>query len=208
MSLLQEDALQADDASAHGEDLAKGSGHFFIAVTFSLVILCMGIWIFYMAAHKPPVAAGEITHVYVYPVHTISAPHDAAGVALAKQQFDQVLVFALVRVRNQSDDPIVLHDMSSNINFADGLHSSLGVTATDYERIFVAYPQLKGVHGKTLVRDTVIKPGEVLDGQVVTAYHVNQAEWEARRDMNITLDIQMHPNLVLLPAAGVVTELK
>ncbi len=206
MSLLKEDALQADDASAHGEDLASGSTHFFMATTFAVVILCMAVWIFYSVAHKPPVAAGEITHIWVHPVHTVTSPVDANGVKLASSPFDQVLVFASVRLRNQSDDPIILKDMSSNINFVDGLHTSLAVTPTDYDRIFVAYPELAGLRAKTLIRDTLIQPNQVLDGQIVTAYHVNKQEWDAHKDFNITLDFQMHPSIVLVPQGNIVSE--
>ncbi|WP_263356899.1 hypothetical protein [Acidicapsa ligni] len=205
MSLLQlqPDTINSDDASSHGEDYAKGSGHLIWTTIIAFVVLSLGIALFLVAIHKPPVAAGEVTQVWVHPVHTITTPTDANGVQSTARAFDQVLVFANIHLVNQSDQPIVLKEMLSNITLADGIHSSYAAGPTDYERIFIAYPALKSLHAKTLQPDTILQPNQVLDGMIVSAFRVSKEEWAARKDLNFTFQFKNHPSLVLTSKAGI-----
>jgi hypothetical protein len=207
MSLLQiqNDPVHEHDASSEGEDLAKGSSYLLWTTLAAFVVITVGITLFLVAIHKPPIAAGEVTQVWAHGVHTLNTPIDANGVQSAGEVFDQVLVFAQIRVRNQSDQPIVLKEMLTNATFDDGIHSSYAATPTDYERIFIAYPELKGLHSKTLVRETVVSPGQVLDGMIISSFHVSQAQWAARKDLSFTIQFKYHPDLVLLPK-GPITE--
>jgi len=207
MSLLQiqNDPVHEHDASSEGEDLAKGSSYLLWTTLAAFVVVSIGITLFLMANHKPPVAAGEVTQAWAHGVHTLSTPMDANGVQAPTEQFDQVLVFANIRVRNQSDQPIVLKDMLTNATFEDGVHSSYAAGAIDFDRIFIAYPELAGLHGKPLLRETIILPGQVTDGEIVSSFHVTQAQWAARKDLSFTIELKYHPDLVLLPK-GPITE--
>jgi hypothetical protein len=207
MSLLQiqNDPVHEHDASSEGEDLAKGSSYLLWAVLAAVVVVTVGAVLFFVAIHRPPIAAGEVTQVWAHGVHTINTPVDANGVQSAGEAFDQVLVFANLRIRNQSDQPIVLRDLLTNATFEDGIHSSYAATAVDFDRIFIAYPDLKGLHGKPLLRETVIPPGQTLDGMVVSSFHVSQQQWAAHKDLSFTIQLKFHPDLVLLPK-GPVTE--
>lgn len=207
MSLLQiqDDPVHEHDASAEGEDLAKGSSHPFWATLAAFVVVTVGITLFVIANRTTPITAGEVTQVWAHGVHTLTSPVDANGVQSAAEAYDQVLVFANLRVRNQSNQPVVLKDMLTNATFEDGVHSSYAATATDYDRIFIAYPELNGLHSKTLVRDTVIPPGQVLDGQIVSSFHVSKQQWAAHKNLSFTLQFKFHPDLALVPS-GPITE--
>jgi hypothetical protein len=136
----------------------------------------------------------------------INTPVDANGVQSAGEVFNQVMVLANVRVRNQSDKPIVVKELLTNATFDDGPHSSYAATATDYERIFIAYPELRGLHSKTITRDTVIAPGEVLDGMLISAFHITKEQWAAHKDLNFTIQFKFHPDLVLVPTGPVIEQ--
>ena len=208
MSLLQiqNDPVHEHDASSEGEDYAKGSSYLLWASLIAFVVVTAGIGLFLYIVHKPPVAAGEITQIWAKGVHTLSETVDAAGVKANPEQFDQVLVISNVRIRNQSDEPIILKDMLTNATFDDGIHSSYVATSTDYERIFIAYPELSGMHSKTLARDTLIPPGQTVDGQLISKFSVTKAQWAASKDLNLTIQFKLHPDLILTPK-GPVTEL-
>jgi len=208
MSLLhiQNDPVHEYDASAEGEDLAKGSSYLLWTSLAAFVVVSVGITLFLMANRVPPVAVGEVTQVWSHSVHTLTSPIDANGVQAPDEQFDQVLVLAKVRVRNQSKDPIVLKDMQTNATFDDGIHSSYAATALDFDRIFIAYPELKSLHGKTLIRETIVAPGQQLDGTIVSSFHVSKAQWAAQKDLNFSIQFKYHPDLILKPT-GPVTEL-
>lgn len=205
MSLLQiqNDPVHEHDASSEGEDLAKGSSYLTWTTIIAFIVVTVGIAAFLLAVRKPPVAAGETVQVWAHSVHTLSTPTDANGVTGPTEKFDQVLVLATVRVRNQSDQPIVLKDILTNATFEDGVHSSYAAGAIDFDRIFIAYPELAGLHGKPLLRETIIAPGQVADGEVISSFHVTQAQWAARKDLNFTIELKYHPDLLLLPKAPI-----
>ena len=122
MSLLQiqNDPVHEHDASSEGEDLAKGSSYLLWTTLAAFIVISAGLIGFWLAIHRPPVAAGEVTQVWAHEVHTLTTPIDANGVRAASEQFDQVLVIAEARIHNQSDKPIVLKDMLTNATFEDG----------------------------------------------------------------------------------------
>ena len=201
MSLLQlkQDPTHEHDASAEGEDYAKGSGYILWTSIAAFVLVSIAIGLFVMANVKPPAPAGEITQLWAHEVHTLSTPTDAAGVQAGAEQFDQVLVLANVRIRNQSDQPIVLHDLLTNARFEDGIHSSYAAGPVDYDRIFIAYPELKGLRSQTIARDTVISPGQIVTGMVISSFHVTKSDWAAHKDLSFTFKFKLHPDLVLTP---------
>lgn len=203
MSLLQiqDDPVHKHDASSQGEDLARGSSNLLWSILAAFVFLSIAITIFVTIIRKHPVAVGEVTQAWAHGVHTLDTPVDANGVQSAGRPFDQVLVFAELRIHNQSDKPIIIRDMLTNATFEDGPHSSYAATSIDYDRIFIAYPELKNFHGAPLLRDTVIPPGQVVDGMIVSSFHVSKEQWVAHKDLNFTIQLKFHPDLVLTPRA-------
>ena len=206
MSLLElnrDSSLSAGHAPS-GDDYAKGSSYLLWTTLAAAVVVSVGICLFLMANRKPPAAAGEVTQVWAHGVHTVHAAQGASGAPAAS--FDQVLVFANVRLRNQSDKAIVLQEMMTNVTLEDGVRSSYVATATDYSRIFLAYPQLADLRGKTLARDTVIQPGQALEGTIVSAFHLSKEEWDVRKDLNFTFEFKLHPDLVITPHSAIVEQ--
>src|ERR1700678_1571360 len=202
---IQNDPVHEHDPSSEGEDLAKGSSYLLWTTLAAFVVVTIGSILFWFAIHRPPIAIGEVTQVWAHEVHTINTPIDANGVQTAGEVFDQVLVFANLHIKNQSDQPIILRDLRTNAPFDAGIHSSYAATALDFDRIFIAYPDLKGLHGKPLVRDTVIPAGQTLDGEIISSFHVSKEQWAARKDLNFTIALKFHPDLVLTPT-GAITE--
>ena len=198
MSLLQQDSPELDDA-ARGEDYAKGSSHLIWTSVFAAVLVSMAIAGYVIAGQKPPAVTGEIVQVWAHPHHPESSGFDASGAAMEKQSFAQVLVFAQVRLRSQSKQPVFLHNVMTNATIADGIHSSYAATAGDFERVFIAYPNLTIPHGKALSLDTTIDPGQTVEGTVVSSFRMSKQQWDARKDLSFTFGIRYQPNLVLAP---------
>ena len=77
-----------------------------------------------------------------HPMHRETSGFDAAGAAMPKDVFDQVLVFAHVKLHNQSKEPLFLHQIMANATLDDGIHTSYVAGPTEYERAFMGYPEL------------------------------------------------------------------
>jgi hypothetical protein len=205
MSLLQteNDPHHEHDASSEGKDLAAGSSYLLLTTIAAVILVSVGIAAFLWVNHKPPVAVGEVAQVSAHSVHALNTATDANGVKGDTEPFDQVLVFASVRVRNQSDQPFVIKELMTNATFADGIHSSYAASAVDFDRIFIAYPELASLHGKPLLRETVVPAGQSVDGWIVSSFHATKEQWAGKKDLNFTVEFKFHPDLVLTPTTPI-----
>jgi hypothetical protein len=203
MSLLQQDGAELDDA-AKGESFTKGSSHLILAAVVATLLVTAAIAAYVIAGQKPPAVTGEILSVTAHPIHAESSGLDASGAPVAQESFDQVYVFTRVRLHNQSNGPIFLSGMTTNATLPDGIHSSYAATASDYERIFAAYPDIPVPHETALSLEATIDPGQSVEGTVVSAFKLNQQQWDARKDLNYTFSFRYQPNLVIAPHLAVI----
>jgi hypothetical protein len=205
MSLLQQDYPEVDDA-ALGEEFTKGSSHLVWAAVIATVLVTVAIALYVMAGTKPPAVTGEIEHVWAHPMHTETSGFDASGVAVAKEGFDQVLVFTRVKLHNQSDKPVFLREILTNAKLDDGIHSSYAAIPIDYDRVFQAYPELASLHTNGISPSSTINPGQTIEGTFISAFRLNKAQWESRKSLDFTLGFKYLPNLTLTPTAPVIEQ--
>ena len=199
MSLLHQDVSEDLDDAALGEELTKGTSHVVVASVVATVVVTVIIAIYAIAGQKPPLASGEILAVWVHPQHTETSGFDANGDPMARESSDQVMVFAQVRLHNQSKQPLFLTEIVTNATLADGIHSSYAATAADYNRIFLAYPGIPVPHGKALPLETTLDPGQTVEGTFVSSFQMSKEQWDARKSLNFTFAFRYQPNLVLAP---------
>jgi hypothetical protein len=206
MSLLHQDSDETIDDAARGEELTKGSSHVVWAGVIAAVVVTVALAVYVIAGQKPPMATGEIEQVWVHPQHSESSGFDANGDAMAKQSFDQVYVFSLVKLHNQSAQPLFMHNIMANIKLDDGVHTSYAATVGDYDRVFLAYPSMPVPHGKGLPLELTIGPGQTVEGTIVSAFRMSKEQWDAGKDLNFTFAFQYQPSLVLAPHAAVIVQ--
>lgn len=204
MSLLHQNPSEEIDDAARGEALTKGTSHVVWASIAAVVVVSAAIALYFIAGENPPVASGEIVQVWAHPRHVESSGLDASGAPMNKDRFDQVLVFAHVKLHNQSSHPIVLHNILTNVSLPDGVHSSYAATRGDYESIFVVYPELAELHGKSLPTELTLDPGQTQEGNIVSAFRMTKEQWDARKDLNFTFGLRYQPSLVLAPHTAVI----
>jgi hypothetical protein len=204
MSLLHQETPDQLDDAARGEELTKGSTHLIVAAVVATILVSLAIAAYVIAGQKPPVVTGEILAVTAHAMHTETSGFDANGAPMPQESFDQVYVFTRVRLHNQSPGPVFLINMLTNATLADGIHSSYAASATDYDRIFLAYPGMPVPHDKALPLDVAIDPGATVEGTVVSAFKLTKEEWDARKDLTFTFSFRYQPNLVLKPNISVV----
>ena len=94
----------------------------------------------------------------------------------------------------------------TNATLNDGVHSSYAATAADYDRVFLAYPEMPAPHGKGLPLETTIVPGQTVEGSFVSAFRLSKQEWDARKNLDFTFAFLYQQSLVLKPPPAAVTE--
>ncbi|MGA2569852.1 MAG: hypothetical protein ABSF23_04985 [Terracidiphilus sp.] len=199
MSLLQQDSAELDDA-ARGESLTRGTSHVLVAAIIATVVVGAAIAIYVIANQKPPFATGEIVAVWAHPQHTETSGFDASGAPAPKRVADQMMIFAKVRLHNQTDHPLVLANVLTNVTLDDGIHSSYAANKGDYDRIFVAYPDMPVPHNTPISPlDTTLEAGQTVEGTFVSAFMMTKDKWDARKKLDFTFSFRYQPNLVVAP---------
>ena len=90
--------------------------------------------------------------------------------------------------------------MLTNATLADGIHSSYAANTGDYERIFVAYPNIPVPHNAPLSPlDTTINPGQTVEGTFVSAFKMSKQDWDARKKLDYTFSFRYQPSLTVAP---------
>jgi len=199
MSLLQRESSDKADDAALGESFTKGSSHVVWATVAATIVVTVAIAIYVIAGQKPPAVTGDVVAVWAHPQHTETSGLDANGAPMPKEVFDQVLVFAEVRLHNQSKTPLFLVNVLTNANLDDGIHSSYAASQADYERVFVAYPGMGIPHGPALPNNLQLDPGQTMDGTFVSSFRLTKQQWDARKKLDFTFSFRYQPNLVLTP---------
>jgi hypothetical protein len=206
MSLLQKESPDKLDDAAMGESFTKGSSHVVWATIAATVLVTIAIAIYVIAGQKPPAVTGEIVAVWAHPQHTETSGLDAAGAPMVKESFDQVLVFAEVRLHNQSKIPLFLMNVLTNADLEDGIHSSYAASKSDYDRVFIAYPGMPVPHGPGLQINLTLDPGQTVDGTFVSSFRLTKQQWDARKKLDFTFAFRYQPSLVLTPQTAVIEQ--
>lgn len=205
MSLLhQQDREELDDA-ARGEELTKGTSHVVIAALIAAMVVSSIVAIYAIVNQKPPYATAEVTAIWVHPQHTETSGFDAGGAAMAQRSVEQVMVFTTVKLKNQTGHPIFLHNVTTNATLDDGIHSSYAATKGDYDRTFVAYPDIPVPHLQPISPlDTTIAPGQTVEGNFVSSFMMTQKQWDARKNLDYTFYFQYQTPLTVAPHVAII----
>jgi hypothetical protein len=201
MSLLHQTTPEEIDDAARAEEFTKRSSHIVLASVCAAIVVMIAIGTYLYLGRALPIASGQVTNVRIHPRHVVSSGLDANGEPMAVQSFDQVLVFAHVQLTNQTKYPLSLYEILTDITLADGIHSSYAAKASDYDRLFLAFPELENFHGKPLKLETTLQPGQSVEGEIVSTFQMSKAQWSAQKDMDFNFAFRYQPRLVLMPAA-------
>jgi len=168
-----------------------------VLVATVAVVLAIGIYVY--IDEKPPVAVGQIVKLDITPIHTeMRVGAGAQGIQGGMDTYDQLLILAQVQVRNQTNYPLYLHDMWSNITTSNGdQQRSLAANKHDFQSVFVAYPQTASLKQEPLLRDITLQPGQSAQGLVIFHYPMTKDQWDARQAFEAVISFANQKNLVL-----------
>jgi hypothetical protein len=205
MSLLHQEKPGELDDAARGESFTKGSSHLVWATVAAAVVVTIAIAIYVIAGEKPPVATGELLEVWAHPMHSVTPAFDANGSAMSQESFDQVLVFTRIKLHDQSKQPLFLHQIMTNVTLADGtVDTSFAATASQYERIFLAYPNMRQWRSTPLATELTLEPGQTVEGTFVSSFRMTKEQWDARKALDFTFAFRYQPEVKVTATGAVI----
>ena len=186
---------------SNSRDKASRSG-MLLSILAATAVLLAALLLLWWHAHQPPPLVGRVTQLWIHPMHTVLQRKDANGVEQLPEAFDQVLVLAQIHLQNQSKQPVILKQLLTNLTLPDGMDSSYAATPTDYDRVFLAYPELASLRTQPLHPDTILQPGASTDGMILSSFQLSADRWKQQRGMHFEINLKMHPALILTPAVA------
>src|SRR5262249_20180721 len=151
-----------------------------------IVVIALYVYI----DEKPPAVVGQIVKLDVTPIHTeMRVGAGAQGLQGGMDTYDQLLITAEVQVRNQAKYPLYLRAMWSNMTSSNGdLQRSLAANKTDFQSVFVAYPQMASLKQEPLLRNSTLQPGQSAQGLVIFHYPITKDQWDTRKRFEAIID--------------------
>jgi hypothetical protein len=175
-------------------DEPGGWGKLAARILVATVLISLGIAAYFYFGQRKPVASGDVARISLYPIHSvISGQGPGAGMSGQDETYDQLLVFAQVQVHNLGPDPLTITELVGDITLptearnGEGEPTSRAASLYDFDRLFRAYPKLAPLRMDPLLRDTVIAPGQTVEGLLVFNYSMSKDAWEQRKGFSVAV---------------------
>jgi hypothetical protein len=177
---------------------SRSPNHTWLVVIAAFAIVSLAIGAYVYLNNKPPVAAGQVLSLDIYPIHRDLSTHGLTnGLGGEPETLDQVLVFADVRLTNQTDIPVFLQDMWATFDLPDGAQRSGAASQNEIKKAFLAYPQTARFRKQPIPRDLTLQPGQSFEGLMVFHYAISKAQWDQRTNLQIHVSM-LHQNSLVI----------
>jgi hypothetical protein len=177
----------------------RSANNAWLTVIAAFVIVSLAIGAYFYINDKPPVHAGQVLSLDIYPIHRdLSNGPGTEGLQGQAETYDEVIVFANVRIENHTNIPLFLQDMWAILDLPDGPERSTAASQSDFDKVFIAYPDVQKFRKDPLPRDLTLQPGQKVEGLMVFHYDIPKAQWDARTDLAIHVTFQ-HQNSLIIP---------
>src|SRR5271165_4408000 len=140
-------------------------------VAIALVVVAIVVGVMAFLFRSKPVAQGGIDAVY------FSEP---AGMTNG-------MVLLQLTLRNVGSKTLYIKAIKATLKTDQEL-SDDAASPSDYDRYFIAYPDLKEHATQPLVAEMKIAPGAEQKGTVLVSFAVTKEQFDARKDLNVTIE--------------------
>lgn len=154
-----------------------------------IAFLLLGIAIALLVRYTPhTVADVTVTHVTVYPAHTVFKS-ETLLVGRDRAQ-DDLYALITVNLTDRLNLPIFLKDFTGTLTTADGEQvAGTAAQKNDLESIYTTFPALRPLSSAPLLRETLITPGGFAEGMVLLHFPVSAETWKHRRTATLNVDL-------------------
>lgn len=173
-----------------------------ILIIVAAIVIPIVVVAAYVLINREPVPySGQVLSLNAYPIHRdLSQKTTPDGLGGQTEVYDQVLVFADVRIQNTAKIPLFLHDMWAVVNLPDENERTSAVSASDFDKVFIAYPDTKEYQKPLLSRDLTIQPGQSAEGELIFNYQITKEQWQSAKTMNVGISF-LHQNPLIMQVA-------
>lgn len=169
-----------------------------LIVIVAIIVVIGAIAAYVYFGRTPNPYQGQILSVNVYPIHRdLTQPSTTEGTAGQKQTYDEVLVFADVSIKNTTNIPLYLRDMTAIADLPNETSHSSAASGEDFPKVFIAYPETKQYEKPLLARDITIQPGQQVQGMMIFNFQMSQKQWQSASDVAIYLSFVNQNPLVM-----------
>lgn len=154
-----------------------------------IAFLVLGIIIALVIILTPhTVAEVSLTHLAVYPTHTV---YKSDTMLIGRDQAqDDLYALATVSLTDRLNLPIFLKDFTGTLTTAEG--EEIAGTASqknDIENLYTTFPALRKLGSKPLLRDTLISPSSSVEGMILLHFPVSAETWNRRKSARVNIDL-------------------
>jgi hypothetical protein len=173
--------------------------HPLLTVVAALVIFVSVVGGYVWFNNKPPADAGEVVSVSAYPIHReLSTGSALGGISGGPNVYDELIVIADVRITSKTNEPTSLFEVWGDVTLANGdTQRCLAANATDYHKVFIAYPDLAPQQKSPLPRGATVAPGQQIEGQLIFHYPITKQQWDQKNSFDIDIEFTHQKDLVL-----------
>jgi hypothetical protein len=166
-----------------------------IVIAALVVSILLALYVY--LGQRPPVASGEVLATTTYPVHTvINNGSGDSGMQGSSESYDQLLILTKIKIRNQTDIPLFLQDISSTIKLPDGSEQeNVAANDQDIDRVFQAYPSLSYLRAGSIHRDITLNPGESAEGLEIFNFPLSKDQWNKLQTAKVVVSFMHQKNL-------------
>lgn len=178
---LEQPEPRADPAPTYDEFSSAGRNlPSILPLTIAILLVAVVVGIVAYMERAKPVGQGSIDGVW------FSQP--------ANMPNPMILIEATVG--NVGKKPLYIKDISAGVETDQGDKSDEAAAARDYDRYFLAYPDLRG-HAAPLQVETKIAPGAEQKGAVMISVPITQQQFDQRKDLTVSIQTYDNGTIVL-----------
>ena len=149
-------------------------------VVIALVIVAAAIaFVGYFNRSKPPAVGG------IDQITAVSIPGDSTMVAVT------------VHFKNATDHTLYIRNVKSTLQTAKGEFTDDAANASDYDRYYQAFPDLKQNVKPPIIQDTQVAQGASGIGTVIFSYPITKDVFDGRQSLTVTVQPYDQPAIVL-----------
>ena len=181
------------------------SYHPWLTILVAIIVVAAGTAAYVYFGRVPTPYSGQLQSVNIYPIHeNLDAPTTTGGIGGQGDVFDEILVLVNVHIKNVAKIPLYLDDMSAITSFPGATDHASGVSDSDFNKLFVAYPALNKYKMPPLRRNITIQPGQQVDGLMIFSYQMDQNQWNTNTGMDVHVSfVHQNPLILHIPASQI-----